>query len=114
MAGWSRCNFKESIFADSTTVLNLGIILGAFIASAAGVLFKFTKVIPGNFAASVIGGLLMGYGACLAFGCNIGGIASFSLHGYIWGVLALVGTFLALYLRPLLGLSVPKPTDTFC
>ena len=118
MAGWSRYNLKESIFADSTTVLNLGVILGAFITSAAGGLFKFTKVIPGNFAASVIGSLLMGYGARLAFGCNIGayfgGIASFSLHGYIWGVLALVGTFLALYLCPLFGLSVPKPTDSFC
>ena len=74
-----------------------------FITSAAGGLFKFTKVIPGNFAASVIGSLLMGYGALLAFGCNIGayfsGIASFSLHGYIWGMLALAGTFLTLYLR---------------
>ena len=44
----------------------------------------------------------MGYGARLAFGCNIGayfgGIASFSLHGYIWGILALGGTFIALYL----------------
>ena len=116
--GDNAAALQASIFADSTTVLNLGIILGAFIASAAGGLFKFTKITPGNFAASVIGGLLMGYGARLAFGCNIGayfgGIASFSLHGYIWGVLALAGTFLALYLRPLFGLSVPKPTDTFC
>ena len=34
----------------------------------------------------------MGYGARIAFGCNIGayfgGIASFSLHGWLWGVLA--------------------------
>lgn len=116
--GNNAAALQASIFADSTTVLNLGIILGAFIASAAGGLFKFTKITPGNFAASVIGGLLMGYGARLAFGCNIGayfgGIASFSLHGYIWGVLALAGTFLALYLRPMFGLSVPKPTDTFC
>ena len=31
----------------------------------------------------------MGYGARIAFGCNIGayfgGIASFSLHGWLWG-----------------------------
>lgn len=109
---------QASIFADSTTILNFGVILGAFIASAAGGLFKFTKVIPGNFMASVIGGLLMGYGARLAFGCNIGayfgGIASFSLHGYIWGILAIAGTFLALYLRPLFGLSVPKSSDSVC
>ncbi|HSJ37008.1 MAG TPA: YeeE/YedE family protein [Planococcus sp. (in: firmicutes)] len=116
--GANAASLQASIFADSTTVLNLGVILGAFIASAAGGLFKFTQVTAGNFAASVIGGLLMGYGARLAFGCNIGayfgGIASFSLHGYIWGILALAGTFLALYLRPLFGLSVPKSNDSVC
>ncbi|TYR74250.1 YeeE/YedE family protein [Rossellomorea vietnamensis] len=118
---WQGTNadvLQSSIFADSTTVLNLGVILGAFIASAAGGLFKVSKITGKNAAASVIGGLLMGYGARLAFGCNIGayfgGIASFSLHGYVWGILALAGTFIALYLRPLFGLSVPKPKDTFC
>lgn len=114
----STAALQASIFSDTTTVLNFGVILGAFIASAAGGLFKFTKITPGNAAASVIGGLLMGYGARLAFGCNVGayfgGIASFSGHGYIWGVMALGGTFLALRLRPLFGLSVPKPKDTFC
>ncbi|MFD1862925.1 YeeE/YedE family protein [Planococcus chinensis] len=116
--GANAASLQASIFADSTTVLNLGVIIGAFIASAAGGLFKFTKVTAGNFAASVVGGLLMGYGARLAFGCNIGayfgGIASFSLHGYIWGILALAGTFVALYIRPLFGLSVPKSTDSVC
>ncbi|WP_208591857.1 YeeE/YedE family protein [Gracilibacillus suaedae] len=118
---WQGANasvLEASIFADSTTVLNLGVILGAFLASAAGGLFKFSKITGKNAMASVIGGLLMGYGARLAFGCNIGayfgGIASFSLHGYIWGILALAGTFVALYLRPLFGLSVPKPKDSFC
>lgn len=118
---WQGANavaLQSSIFADSTTILNFGVIIGAFLASAAGGLFKFTKVTPGNFWASVIGGLLMGYGARLAFGCNIGayfgGIASFSLHGYVWGIVAIGGTFLALYLRPLFGLSVPKSSDSVC
>ncbi|MGM8214845.1 YeeE/YedE family protein [Bacillaceae bacterium W0354] len=109
---------EASIFTDSTTVLNIGVILGAFLASAAGGLFKLSKMTKGNVMAAIIGGLLMGYGARLAFGCNIGayfgGIASFSLHGYIWGILAMAGTFIALYLRPLFGLSVPKIKDTFC
>ncbi|PBB06517.1 YeeE/YedE family protein [Salimicrobium humidisoli] len=118
---WQGANaevLQSSIFADSTTVLNLGVILGAFLASAAGGLFRFTRITLRNFMASVIGGLMLGYGARLAFGCNIGayfgGIASFSLHGYIWGILALAGTFVALFLRPFFGLSVPKPKDTFC
>lgn len=116
--GEAATALNSSIFADSTTVLNFGVILGAFLASAAGGLFKFTKITRSNFMASVIGGLLMGYGARLAFGCNIGayfgGIASFSLHGYIWGIVAIGGTFLALYLRPLFGLSVPKSNDSVC
>ncbi|SIS46024.1 YeeE/YedE family protein [Salimicrobium flavidum] len=118
---WQGANaevLQSSIFADSTTVLNFGVILGAFLASAAGGLFRFTRITIKNLMASVIGGLMLGYGARLAFGCNIGayfgGIASFSLHGYIWGVLALAGTFVALYLRPLFGLSVPKSKDSFC
>lgn len=116
--GENAAMLQSSIFVDSTTVLNLGVILGAFLASAASGLFKFTRINIKNVAAAVIGGLLMGYGARLAFGCNIGayfgGIASFSLHGYIWGILALAGTFVALYLRPLFGLSVPKSKDSFC
>lgn len=117
-SGESAQALEASILTDSTTVLNFGVIIGAFIASAAGGLFKFTRLTKGNVSAAVIGGLFMGYGARLAFGCNIGayfgGIASFSLHGYIWGILALAGTFLALYLRPLFGLSVPKSKDSFC
>ena len=76
--------------------------------------------VPGRLAlGAVIGGILMGYGARIAFGCNIGayfgGIASFSLHGWLWGVMAIVGTFAGLALRPLFGLQpTPRPTDSVC
>lgn len=107
-----------SVWGDATTALNVGIMIGAFVASAMAGLFKFSHITKGNLMASVIGGLMMGYGARLAFGCNVGayfsGIASFSLHGYVWGVCAMAGTFLALSLRPLFGLSVPKSNDAFC
>lgn len=60
----------------------------------------------------------MGYGARLAFGCNIGayfgGIASFSLHGWVWMVMAMLGTGVALFIRPLFGLNNPKKNDLFC
>ena len=43
----------------------------------------------------MIGGLLLGYGARIAYGCNIGayfsGIASGSLHGWLWLVAAFAG-----------------------
>ncbi|NEC75788.1 YeeE/YedE thiosulfate transporter family protein, partial [Streptomyces rochei] len=68
--------------------------------------------------AAVLGGVLMGIGARLAGGCNIGaylaGIASGSLSGWLWGAFALAGTWVGLKLRPLFGLGNPKPGDGVC
>ncbi|GGB52829.1 YeeE/YedE family protein [Fictibacillus barbaricus] len=109
---------SKSVLTDATSVMNFGIILGAFISAAFQGTFKPGKIKPGIAGASVIGGLLMGYGARLAFGCNIGayfsGIASFSLHGWVWGVMAMLGTYLALFVRPMFGLKNPKSTDSIC
>jgi uncharacterized protein len=119
LANGPRPGLTASIFADNTSVANFGIILGALVASAAAGGFAVARRIPGRtIAAGLIGGVLMGYGATFAAGCNIGayfsGIASGSLHGWIWGLMALVGTWIGLKLRPLFGLSVPKPTDSSC
>ena len=50
----------------------------------------------------------MGYGARIAFGCNIGaffsGVASTSLHGWLWIATALAGTWIGIHLRPWFGL----------
>ncbi|MBM7702172.1 putative membrane protein YedE/YeeE [Bacillus iocasae] len=111
-------SLTQSVLADSTSVMNFGIMLGAFLASSIAGIFALKKIRPGVAAASLIGGLMMGYGARLAFGCNIGayfgGIASFSLHGWVWMVMAMLGTYLALFIRPLFGLSNPKPNDSVC
>ncbi len=108
----------KSVLTDSTSVLNFGIMLGAFISASFQGTFKPGKIKPGVAGASIVGGLLMGYGARLAFGCNIGayfgGIASFSLHGWVWAVMAMFGTFLALFIRPLFGLKNPKSKDSIC
>ncbi|MFK2825968.1 YeeE/YedE family protein [Bacillus sp. B190/17] len=108
----------QTVLADSTSVMNFGIMLGAFISAAAQGTFKPKKIKPGVAAAAVVGGLLMGYGARLAFGCNIGayfsGIASFSLHGWVWAIMAMLGTYVALFIRPLFGLKNPKSTDSIC
>ncbi len=119
---WSRDGMEEqltqSVFLDSTSVMNFGLVTGAFIASAAGGLFALKKIPFKTALASLIGGLLMGYGARLAFGCNIGayfsGIASFSVHGWVWAVMALLGTYTALWIMPWFGLKVPKPNDKSC
>lgn len=58
------------------------------------------RIQPLRFA---IGGLLMGYGGFLSYGCNIssfvGGVMSFSLHGWIWLLAALVGSWSWLLLQ---------------
>ncbi|MGP4077392.1 YeeE/YedE family protein [Halobacillus sp. K22] len=109
---------NQTVLADSTSVMNFGIILGAFIAASFQGNFKPGKIKPGVAAASILGGILMGYGARLAFGCNIGayfgGIASFSLHGWVWMIMALAGTYLALFIRPLFGMKNPSPKDSMC
>jgi len=98
---------------------NFGIMVGALIASALAGAFTLHRRIPGRLAlGAVIGGLLMGYGARLAYGCNIGaylgGIASMSLHGWVWGIMALLGTWIGLRARPFFGLTRPRPTDGVC
>ncbi|MBA2953423.1 YeeE/YedE family protein [Nocardioides sp. MAH-18] len=111
--------YDAGILAEKTSVMDFGIILGALVASAAAGAFVLHRRVPFRLGVgAVVGGLLMGYGARIAFGCNIGayfgGIASFSLHGWLWGVMAIVGTYVGLLLRPLLGLRNPKPSDSVC
>lgn len=117
-SGERAASLDQSVLMHSTSVLDFGVILGAFLASTAGGIFTLKKVGLKRVSAAIIGGIMMGYGSRIAFGCNIGayfgGIASFSLHGWVWMIMALAGTFLALYLRPLFGMSVPKSKDSFC
>ena len=93
--------------------MDFGIVLGALLAAALAGKFKPEwRIAPRSLAAAVIGGLLLGYGARLAYGCNIGayfsGIASSSLHGWLWLVAALGGSILGTRLRPLFGLTVER------
>lgn len=96
---------EASVWSDITTVMNVGIILGALVAASLAGKFAPKFNIPlRSVVAAVMGGLLLGYGARLAFGCNIGayfgGIASGSLHGWLWLVAAFAGNILGVKLRP--------------
>ncbi len=60
----------------------------------------------------MIGGLLLGYGARLTYGCNSGAhfsaIASGSLQGWLWLAAAFAGNVFGTKLAPLFGLSVKR------
>ncbi len=105
---WGRAYFQgalsRSVFTDNTSVMNFGIILGALVAaSLRGKVAPTFKIPPKQLATAVIGGLAMGYGARLAFGCNIGslfsGIASTSLHGWLWILCAIPGNMAGIRLN---------------
>lgn len=101
---------RGSLFADVTSVMDFGIILGAMLAAMMAGKFKPGLSIPArSLAAAVIGGLLLGIGARLGTGCNIGaffsGTVSGSLHGWVWLVFAFAGNVLGVKLRPIFRLD---------
>jgi uncharacterized membrane protein YedE/YeeE len=111
--GARATSLHQSVFADITSVMDFGIILGALLAAGlAGKFHPTWRISASSLLAAIIGGLLLGYGARLAYGCNIGayfsGIASGSLHGWCWLVAAFVGNILGTHLRPLFGLAVER------
>ncbi|WP_368607807.1 YeeE/YedE family protein [Pseudomonas fulva] len=93
------------VWQDVTTVMDLGIVLGALLAAGLAGRFAPSLKIPlPSLIAAVNGGLLLGYGSRLAYGCNIGayfsGIASGSLHGWLWLIAAYMGNVVGVRLRP--------------
>lgn len=111
--------YAGPVLSDKNSLTDIGIMIGAAIAASLGGTWALHRGVPGRTAlAAVVGGILMGIGARLAGGCNIGaylaGIASGSLHGWIWGAVALLGTWAGLRLRPLFALGNPKPGDGVC
>jgi len=100
----------ESVLSDTSSLTDFGMLFGAMAAAAASKPFAATAWPPvRSLLAAAIGGLLMGWGARLGFGCNIGafvgGVASGSLHGWVWFLAALPGCLIGIRLRPLFGLS---------
>ncbi len=100
----------SSVLSDTSSLTDFGMLFGAMAAAAATKPFAATAWPPlKSLLAAGVGGLLMGWGARLGFGCNIGafvgGVASGSLHGWVWFAAALPGCVIGIRLRPLFGLS---------
>jgi uncharacterized membrane protein YedE/YeeE len=105
-----RRALAESVLTDTSSLTDLGMILGAMATAAGSRPFARASWPPArSLGAAAVGGLLMGWGARLGFGCNIGafvgGVASGSLHGWVWFAAALAGCTIGIRLRPWFGLS---------
>ncbi len=105
-AGFTRHALDGPLLADTTSLMNVGIVIGAL--AVAGVTGRAHladwRIAARGWLAALIGGVAMGYGARIAYGCNIGaffsGAASTSLHGWLWIAAALPGNWVGVRLRP--------------
>ncbi len=109
---FAALSLQDSVLVNVNSVMAMGIILGAML--AAGLANRFAAANPAklpwrSLLAAVIGGLLMGYGGRIGFGCNIGalfsGVASASLHAWVWFALAFAGSYVGIKVRPWFGLA---------
>lgn len=88
---------NHNLFINKYTILNIGIIIGALIATLLSSQFKL-KRLKGKKQTilALVGGIIMGYGARLTSGCNIGsffsGIPSFSLHAWVYWIFVVLGS----------------------
>ena len=81
----------------------VGIILGSFLGAIISGEFKIRVPKDGlTLLKQLIGGLLMGFGAVTAMGCNItnilGGVPQLSLHSIITGACIMFGSWIMAYL----------------
>jgi len=95
----NEINIGETYLNNSTIVMAVAIIVGALLSVLFISEFKFKKIKnKKQLVVALIGGILMGYGTRLSFGCNIGAffsaIPSFSLHGWAFGAFMFVGAWI--------------------
>jgi uncharacterized membrane protein YedE/YeeE len=101
-------SLAHSVFSDTSSLMDFAMIIGTVLTAAlTGAFAKSAWPNARQLQAAALGGVLMGIGARLSFGCNIGaflaGTASGSLHGWIWFALALAGSVLGIRLRAKFG-----------
>lgn len=111
-AFWSLPSHAErldqSLLTDVTSLTNIGLIAGAFLVMRWRRV-PDAQVVPisgGSWVIVLLAGLVLGYSARIAFGCNVGaffsGISTGSVHGWVWFFAAFAGSTLGLKLRPAL------------
>jgi uncharacterized membrane protein YedE/YeeE len=108
-ADWARDALAMPWLANHSATADAGLLLGALLAAAAAGGLRHRAALGWRGAAgAALGGLLMGIGARLSSGCNvgafIGGAASGSLHGLVWLAAVIPGCWLGIRLRPVFGL----------
>ena len=92
-----QTHLESSLLTDVTSVTNIGLLIGALIAAnVRGRARPSLRQARKQWLVAVVTGLVLGYSARLAFGCNVGayfaGISTGSLHGWVWLAAAFAGS----------------------
>ena len=99
---------QQSVLTDVTSLSNIGIIIGAFMVMRWRINpgAQVESLTPLSWVAVALAGIVLGYSARIAFGCNVGaffsGVSTGSLHGWAWFGAAFAGSIFGIRLRPLL------------
>ncbi|KAF0187738.1 MAG: YeeE/YedE family [Desulfobulbaceae bacterium] len=92
----------KSIFQDSGSIIGIGFVTGAFISACLGRDFAFRIPPYREMIKAMIAGVLMGIGATLAGGCNVGGmynaIGNLAANGFTMWIGLVAGVLLGLKL----------------
>jgi len=99
----------EPVLWDITSLTNIGLLFGTMAASRwSQPDLSRSRLTARQWLVGLAAGLVLGYSARMAFGCNIGGflggVASASLHGWVWFAMAFLGSVLGVRLRSRLGM----------
>lgn len=98
---------EQSVFLDLTSITNIGILAGALWIFSRNKTGKASKLNTQQWVVGIIAGFLLGYSSRLAFGCNVGamvsGISTGSIHGWIWVVMAFLGSLIGVRVRRYFG-----------
>ncbi|TLG81304.1 selenium metabolism membrane protein YedE/FdhT [Vagococcus zengguangii] len=92
-------HFEKTPFTRPDGIMIFGMFVGAFIAAILSnnikLRFPTSKI---RVAQALIGGILAGFGARLAMGCNLAafftGIPQFSLHTWYFTIASIIGTYI--------------------
>ncbi|MBL7208531.1 MAG: YeeE/YedE family protein [Dehalococcoidia bacterium] len=110
-AGWIT-NLKSLIMGENLlnwlSMMIIGLVLGALIASLIADEFKLRAPSPGTLIQTFCGGLLMGFGAVCSAGCNIthilSGVPQLALSSMLGGAFIILGCWAAawwMFIRPM-------------
>jgi hypothetical protein len=96
-------------FEGTQLVTTVSMLLGVVVAAVAAGKFSLSFGGGKRLLLSLSGGVIMGYGAQISYGCNIGSyisaLSSGSAHGWLWLFFAFVGTAIGVGARRLVGLD---------